>query len=183
MAAWQFLCSGDVWSCLAARDYACQNEPSRKPPRYWAPSAWSCSWSEFTATAHNITLTLQPTRFISLLQFLSIHWLHPDYPFVHTVRGRYRFSAQVTGWTTEGLRSIIGRSKGFCCAPKRPYRWWGPPCLLLNGYYSGIFFKRVRKRRKPQLNYSVSRPTSKQGPADEKFRIFTYWDRMLERIK
>jgi hypothetical protein len=37
--------------------------------------------------------------------------------------------------------------------------------------------------RKHQLNYSVSRPTSKQGAADEKFRIFTYYDRVLERIK
>ena len=37
--------------------------------------------------------------------------------------------------------------------------------------------------RKPQLNYSVSRPTSKKGPADKKFRIFTYRDRVLEAIK
>jgi len=36
------------------------------------------------------------------------------------------------GWTVRGLN--LGRVKRFHVLQNRPYRLWGPPCLLFNGY-------------------------------------------------
>jgi hypothetical protein len=50
-----------------------------------------------------------------------------------------RYSDWATGWTS-GVRFPAGAGI-FFSSPPRPYRLWGPPSLLSNGY-QGLFFHR-----------------------------------------
>ena len=66
-----------------------------------------------------------------------------------------RYSDQAMGSTIWGWN--LGRDKGFLSSPKFPYRLWGPPSLLFNGYRDS-----VPGVKQPARDVDSSHPSSTQ---------------------